>query len=98
MPLPIPRPISGRRFAPKIRMMIMRMMMSSGIPTLPSMVKPFADTGRRNSTTVGLAAGLLLGWGTLAVAQFSSGVNVVEVYAAVVDQNGNPVTGLARGD
>jgi len=62
------------------------------------MVKPFADTGRRNSITVALAAGLLLGWGTLAVAQFSSGVNVVEVYAAVVDKNGTPVTGLARGD
>src|SRR4029079_6609660 len=98
MPLPIPRPISGRRFAPKIRMMIMRMMMSSGIPTLPSMVMPFADTGRRNSTTFALVAAVLLGWGILARAQFTSGVNVVEVYTAVLDQNGNPVTGLARGD
>src|SRR3954462_6458405 len=98
MPLPIPRPISGRRFAPKIRMMIMRMMMSSGIPTLPSMVKPFAYEGRRNSTTSAVVAALLLGSAALAAAQFSSGVNLVEVYAAVVDQSGNPVTGLTRAD
>ena len=31
-------------------------------------------------------------------AQFSSGVNLVEVYAAVTDQAGNPVTGLRRDD
>ena len=31
-------------------------------------------------------------------AQFSSGVNLVEVYAAVTDQSGNPVSGLKRGD
>ena len=30
--------------------------------------------------------------------QFSSGVNLVEVYAAVSDRNGAPVTGLTRGD
>src|SRR5262249_39662710 len=30
--------------------------------------------------------------------QFRSGVNVVEVYAAVVDRNGAPVTGLTRND
>ena len=41
---------------------------------------------------------MLLGWRTLAGAQFASGVNLVEVYAAVVDQAGAPVTGLARGD
>lgn len=75
-----------------------RMMRSSGIPTLPSMVKPFADKGRRNSTTVALWAALLLGWTAAAGGQFSSGVNVVEVYAAVVDAGGNPVTGLARAD
>src|SRR5881392_3402271 len=98
MPLPIPRPISGRRFAPKIRMMIMRMMISSGIPTLPSMVTPFTNEGRRNSTTSAVLAAVLLGWATLTAAQFSSGVNLVEVYAAVVDRSGNPVTGLTRGD
>lgn len=31
-------------------------------------------------------------------AQFTSGVNVVEVYAAAIDHNGNPVTGLRRED
>jgi Ca-activated chloride channel family protein len=36
--------------------------------------------------------------GALVSAQFSSGVNLVEVYAAVTDRAGNPVTGLARGD
>jgi Ca-activated chloride channel family protein len=41
---------------------------------------------------------LLLGWQLLAVAQFASGVNLVEVYAAVVDQAGNPVAGLTRQD
>jgi Ca-activated chloride channel homolog len=30
--------------------------------------------------------------------QFTSGVNVVEVYAAVVDREGKPVTGLTRAD
>jgi ribonuclease R len=32
MPRPMPRPISGRRFAPKIRMMMKRMTSSSGMP------------------------------------------------------------------
>jgi Ca-activated chloride channel homolog len=34
----------------------------------------------------------------LAAAQFTSGVNVVEVYTAVVDHDGQPVTGLTRED
>jgi len=33
-----------------------------------------------------------------AAPQFSSGVNLVEVYAAVVDHDGNPVTGLRQED
>ena len=44
-----------------------------------------------------LVAGLLIGGGG-ASAQFTSGVNVVEVYAAVTDRDGNPVTGLRRED
>lgn len=60
-------------------------------------MKPFAYTGRGNSTTFALAAALL-GWVALASAQFASGVNLVEVYAAVVDASGTPVTGLTRGD
>src|SRR6188472_2226878 len=106
----MPRPISGKRFAPKIRMMIKRMMMSSGRPRRPIMALPFRYEGRRDSTTLlrasaGLRASrfgepgawalwaLLLGCGPLS-AQFSSGVNLVEVYAAVTDQAGNPVSGL----
>jgi Ca-activated chloride channel family protein len=63
------------------------------------MVKPFADEKCRHSTTVALAAALLLsGWRPTAHAQFASGVNVVEVYAAVTDESGRPVTGLSRAD
>jgi Ca-activated chloride channel family protein len=35
---------------------------------------------------------------SLVSAQFTSGVNLVEVYAAVTDQAGNPVPGLTRDD
>jgi Ca-activated chloride channel family protein len=41
---------------------------------------------------------ILLIAGDDAAAQFSSGVNVVEVYASVTDDAGEPVTGLTRGD
>lgn len=34
----------------------------------------------------------------VAAGQFTSGVNAVEVYAAVVDRAGQPITGLTRGD
>ena len=40
----------------------------------------------------------LLGWSAAPRAQFSSGVNLVEVYAAVVDHEGTPVSGLRRAD
>ena len=75
-------PSSGRRFAPKIKMTIMRMMKSSGSPTLPSITRHF------NTFTAVLA------FTFLSAPQFRSGVNVVEVYAAVVDQTGAPVVGL----
>jgi Ca-activated chloride channel family protein len=42
-------------------------------------------------------AGLLAG-GAVMSAQFTSGVNLVEVYAVVADRAGNPVTGLGRGE
>ena len=45
-----------------------------------------------------MAAALALSGWTARGAQFSSGVNVVEVYAAVVDRGGLPVGGLTRGD
>src|SRR6266540_3932529 len=89
----MPRPISGKRFAPKIRMMIRRMMMSSGTPK--PMALPFRYEERRNSIILLLVAVLAV---PLVSAQFSSGVNLVEVYAAVTDQAGNPVTGLSRAD
>jgi Ca-activated chloride channel family protein len=52
---------------------------------------------------MGLRLPVALGFALLAgdpgiSAQFSSGVNLVEVYAAVTDQAGNPVAGLRRGD
>jgi Ca-activated chloride channel family protein len=70
------------------------------------MVKPFSDERRRNSTTLGLSRAWAFGAVLAAVlaasaaphAQFRSGVNAVEVYAAVVDRSGSPVTGLGRGD
>src|SRR2546423_580328 len=102
--------MSGSRFAPKIRMMMKRMMISSGIPIRPSMAKPFR-LGERTPDSItslyrrlsrpGVVALAVLGWmaaGSAILAQFTSGVNVVEVYAAVVDREGNPVTGLTRED
>lgn len=74
------------RFAPKIRMTIARMMRSSGSPTLPIIAG--------HSSTFGL----LLAAALLPAPQFHSGVNAVEVYAAVVDGSGAPVTGLTRDD
>jgi Ca-activated chloride channel family protein len=67
--------------------------MSSGTPK--PMALPFRYEERRNSITLLLIAVLAV---PLLSAQFSSGVNLVEVYAAVTDQAGNPVTGLARAD
>jgi Ca-activated chloride channel family protein len=61
------------------------------------MMKPFPETERSDSTTFGALAALFLSTVGLA-AQFTSGVNLVEVYAAVVDREGAPVTGLTRAD
>jgi Ca-activated chloride channel family protein len=61
------------------------------------MVVPFLLKGRRDCTTFALAAAVFL-LAPAVSAQFSSGVNVVEVYAAVTDQNGAPVPGLRRED
>ena len=63
--------------------------MSSGNPTLPIIF-------RHISTFTTVLAGLILP--VQAAPQFKSGVNVVEVYAAVVDRSGAPVTGLGRAD
>jgi Ca-activated chloride channel family protein len=66
------------------------------MPSLPIMTKPFAYKGPLNLTTAVVLVWALLGWA--AAAQFTSGVNLVEVYAAVVDRNGAPVGGLTRAD
>jgi Ca-activated chloride channel family protein len=68
------------------------------MPNLPIMVKPFAYKGQLNSITLALLSAVLLGWTAAGSAQFTSGVNLVEVYAAVVDETGKPVTGLSRAD
>jgi len=68
------------------------------MPSLPIMVKPFAYKSRVDSTIIALVGAAWLGWIALPAAQFTSGVSLVEVYAAVVDQDGTPVTGLSRGD
>src|SRR6187200_269604 len=103
IPLPIPRPISGRRFAPKI---MMRMMISSGKPRLPILRAPCSFRGElANSITVtgiacclsvvALKPAVVAGVGA---GQFTSGVNLVEVYASVTDGQGTPVTGLKQAD
>src|SRR5262245_18909117 len=94
MPFPSPRPISGSRFAPKIRMMMNRMTISSGMPrpiTAPSVARAVL----RHTITIAVVAVTL---GLPARAQFSSGVNLVEVYASVTDDRGEPVMGLIQRD
>jgi len=55
----------------------------------------FAGPGPWRALALGLA---ILAGDPGVSAQFSSGVNVVEVYAAVTDETGNPVSGLRRDD
>ena len=64
-------------------------------------MQPFLFARRADSTiltALTLAALAVLGAAEPAARQFTSGVNVVEVYAAVTDSAGNPVTGLRRED
>lgn len=86
-----------------------RMMMSSGIPMLPNMLTPSVWENRANSITLRrlgplmLVLGLGMPWfkdfRLKAVAsQFTSSVNLVEVYASVVDTYGQPVRGLRVED
>src|SRR6478672_11216842 len=96
MPRPRPRPISGSRLAPKIRMMMNRMTISSGIPR--PMTTPWTACVRLDCTIFAVAALILGSLVTPLTVQFSSGVSVVEVYASVTDARGEPVTGLVRDD
>ncbi len=62
---------------------------------------PSSFKGRADCTIFALSATLFLllsGLGSPAAGQFTSGVNVVEVYAAAIDHEGNPVSGLRRED
>jgi Ca-activated chloride channel family protein len=45
-----------------------------------------------------IAAAVWVVSGSATVAQFTSGVNLVEVYATVTDARGEPITGLTEGD
>src|SRR5688500_15715530 len=113
MPFPMPRPISGRRLAPKIMMIIMRMITSSGMPRRPIIRAPWTSRGESaDCITVGGRAGLRpagpLTWALLALTaasgaalsarQFTSGVNLVEVYASVMNERGETVKGLMQED
>jgi Ca-activated chloride channel family protein len=60
------------------------------------MTRPFGCRGRLNSITFAALALAASAGLTGRAAQFTSGVNLVEVYAAVVDRAGQPVTGLPR--
>jgi Ca-activated chloride channel family protein len=62
------------------------------------MTTPSIPRYLRDSTTFVVAASVLLGPAGPLSAQFSSGVSVVEVYASVTDERGEPVTGLTQQD
>src|SRR5215204_5778136 len=89
--------------------MMTRMMMSSGIPMVPNMSSPCRAGNRAESIipslwrVLAVLLGVVLLWPAgagvgAAATQFSSGVNLVEVYASVVDAAGQPVRGLRQGD
>jgi Ca-activated chloride channel family protein len=51
-----------------------------------------------DSITIGLVAAAIGAAVAAAAPQFSSGVNLVEVYATVADEKGEPITGLTASD
>jgi Ca-activated chloride channel family protein len=88
-------------------MMMIRMMISSGKPRLPISRTPCSFRGEFvNSITVArmvcfvviVAAAVSARIGTAGARQFTSGVNLVEVYASVTDAQGNPMKGLTQAD
>src|SRR5678816_2024328 len=100
MALPMPLPSPGNRFAPKITMMIARMTSSSGRPIRP-IVKLLGRIVLPNTRVfVFIFLICLCEWemASQPVAQFTTGVDLVEVYASVIDTRGMPVPGLTRGD
>src|SRR5206468_10707250 len=105
----MPRPRPGRRFAPKITKTIKRMTINSGNPRRPIVQLLPQIRNRRSLRIVPLFVGILGGVVPLAqpalrgqgapvsppstLSTFSTGVNLVEVYATVTDRGGQPVTG-----
>jgi Ca-activated chloride channel family protein len=96
MPLPSPRPISGSRLAPKIKMMMNRMTISSGIPR--PIQTPSTAGYALDSITFALVAALAVCSGVTLSGQFASGVSVVEVYASATNSLGEALTGLKEQD
>ena len=97
----MPRPSPGKRFAPKMTMMIARMINSSGSPMRPMVKLPSPEIVPSCARLFLSFFLIFLAISAIAVrsaAQFVSGVNLVEVYATVSDARGEPVTGLAEGD
>jgi Ca-activated chloride channel family protein len=64
---------------------------------LPNMRAPSGGGNNSNSITLALLAGVLTVAGVDG-RQFTSSVNLVEVYASVVDSAGQPIRGLTRSD
>src|SRR3954464_7769419 len=100
MALPMPLPSPGSRFAPKMTMTIARMTSSSGRPIRPMVkllariVLPYA----RVFVSLFLISLYSCEIASPITAQFSSGVDLVEVYATVSDSRGEPVPNLTRDD
>jgi Ca-activated chloride channel family protein len=64
----------------------------------PNLITECGAAPRRTPAALAAALALALLSGAAAGAQFASGVNVVEVYATVVDRDGKPVRGLTKDD
>jgi Ca-activated chloride channel family protein len=104
IPAPIPLPISGRRLAPKIKMMITRMISISGSPIGPKSAK--SPMSYSLSPVAAILLILALTSTKPAAARpdlpeqptFTAGVTQVEVYATVTDAEGRAVKGLTQSD
>jgi len=88
-------------------MMMIRMTTSSGKPRLPIGRAPWIFRGelvdcitvaRRAARQAVTGLALAIGGVTAVSGQFTSGVNLVEVYASVTDEHGQPIKGLTQSD
>src|SRR5438552_2671011 len=96
----LPRPLAscGKRFAPKISTTMTRMMSSSGRPSVPNMLILQRIRGSGIALIVPPFVACAVAIGSTVRAQFASGVNLVEVYATVTDQQGRLAEGLTAAD